>query len=179
MSTTCPRHPNVETNLTCASCGTPICPSCMVTTPVGMKCPDCGSQASSPLFRPSAVQLALGGIVGAAAGAVAGWAVEFSIGFLTLFLAVAYGAFAGEMILRACGRKRGRKIELVAGLGMVVGAIGGRMIVAALWLDSARAVSPPFGIWRVLIDLAIPSPIPLIALVIATAAAVSRIKHLW
>ena len=31
----------VATQLTCAGCGAPICPSCLVRTPIGLKCPEC------------------------------------------------------------------------------------------------------------------------------------------
>lgn len=31
----------VNTRLTCAGCGAPICPTCLVRTPVGLKCPNC------------------------------------------------------------------------------------------------------------------------------------------
>jgi membrane associated rhomboid family serine protease len=41
---TCYRHPSRETGVSCANCGRPICPDCMTTTPVGMRCPECGSQ---------------------------------------------------------------------------------------------------------------------------------------
>jgi membrane associated rhomboid family serine protease len=41
---TCYRHPTRETGVSCSSCGRPICPDCMVTTPVGMRCPDCARQ---------------------------------------------------------------------------------------------------------------------------------------
>ena len=41
---TCYRHPNVETGVSCSNCGNPICPDCMTTTPVGMRCPDCSRQ---------------------------------------------------------------------------------------------------------------------------------------
>jgi hypothetical protein len=37
---TCPRD-GTSTRLTCASCGTPICPSCFVRTPIGLKCAGC------------------------------------------------------------------------------------------------------------------------------------------
>jgi hypothetical protein len=177
---TCARHPKVETALRCATCGTPICPRCMVTTPVGMKCKRCASGANTALYQPSAVQMLLVGLVGAAAGAVAGWAVEFSsLGFLTLFLAIACGGFAGEMVLRACGRKRGPKVEVPAAIGMILGAFGGRMIVAAQVLSSHAGARPPLGVWEVLLGLVIPSPIPLIALVIVMGGAVGRIRSRW
>jgi membrane associated rhomboid family serine protease len=41
---TCYRHPNRETAVSCSNCGRPICPDCMTTTPVGMRCPECAGQ---------------------------------------------------------------------------------------------------------------------------------------
>lgn len=41
---TCYRHPSRETNVSCSSCGRPICPDCMTPTPVGMRCPECSKQ---------------------------------------------------------------------------------------------------------------------------------------
>ena len=40
----CYRHPNRETGVSCSNCGNPICPDCMTTTSVGMRCPDCARQ---------------------------------------------------------------------------------------------------------------------------------------
>ncbi|MGN6372073.1 MAG: rhomboid family intramembrane serine protease [Solirubrobacteraceae bacterium] len=40
----CYRHPSRETGVSCSSCGRPICPDCMTTTPVGMRCPECSKQ---------------------------------------------------------------------------------------------------------------------------------------
>src|SRR3954447_10893433 len=37
----CYRHPDRETGVACSNCGRPICPDCMTTTPVGMRCPEC------------------------------------------------------------------------------------------------------------------------------------------
>jgi len=41
---TCYRHPSRETGVSCSNCGRPICPDCMTTTPVGMRCPECAKQ---------------------------------------------------------------------------------------------------------------------------------------
>ena len=41
---TCYRHPSRETGVSCSNCGNPICPDCMTTTAVGMRCPDCAGQ---------------------------------------------------------------------------------------------------------------------------------------
>ena len=44
VAETCYRHPNRETGVSCSNCGRPICPECMTSTPVGMRCPECASQ---------------------------------------------------------------------------------------------------------------------------------------
>ena len=41
---TCYRHPDRETRVSCSNCGRPICPDCMTSTPVGMRCPECAKQ---------------------------------------------------------------------------------------------------------------------------------------
>ena len=41
---TCYRHPSRETGVSCSNCGRPICPECMTSTPVGMRCPECARQ---------------------------------------------------------------------------------------------------------------------------------------
>jgi membrane associated rhomboid family serine protease len=42
----CYRHPNRETGVRCSNCERPICPDCMTSTPVGMRCPECARQTS-------------------------------------------------------------------------------------------------------------------------------------
>lgn len=37
----CYRHPDRESGVRCSRCGRPICPSCMISAPVGFQCPDC------------------------------------------------------------------------------------------------------------------------------------------
>ncbi|MFN8121770.1 MAG: site-2 protease family protein [Thermoleophilia bacterium] len=82
---TCPRHPGVETLLSCTRCGAPACPDCLVTSAVGSHCVDCvrgqrregtvAARAESRLFRPGLVFYAL-----LAAFAVAcGWAAATPI----------------------------------------------------------------------------------------------------
>ena len=44
MAETCYRHPNRETGVSCSNCGRPICPECMTSTSVGMRCPECAKQ---------------------------------------------------------------------------------------------------------------------------------------
>lgn len=62
----CYRHPNRETGVHCSNCGRPICPDCMTTTPVGMRCPECARQRtktrtlSSTSNEPSLTYLLIG-----------------------------------------------------------------------------------------------------------------------
>jgi len=175
--TTCARHPNIETNLRCSSCDTPICPKCLVQTPVGMKCKTCGSHRQGTMFNPSPAQLTAAAVVAIMLGVIVGWAVEFG-GFYIVFLSFVFGGFAGDLILRASGRRRGIWMEIVAGAGMALGAVGGRILIAAIQLTSAANVHPPYGIFNVLVDLVAPTPIPMIALIVAISGAVSRIKYL-
>jgi len=50
---TCYRHPSRETNVSCSNCGRPICPDCMTSTPVGMRCPECSKQRTKVMRMPS------------------------------------------------------------------------------------------------------------------------------
>jgi membrane associated rhomboid family serine protease len=42
----CYRHPRRETGVSCSNCGRPICPDCMTSTSVGMRCPECARQGT-------------------------------------------------------------------------------------------------------------------------------------
>jgi membrane associated rhomboid family serine protease len=50
---TCYRHPGRETGVSCSNCGRPICPDCMTTTPVGMRCPECAKQRTRVVRLPA------------------------------------------------------------------------------------------------------------------------------
>ena len=43
----CYRHPKRETGVRCSNCERPICPDCMTSTPVGMRCPECAHQGKT------------------------------------------------------------------------------------------------------------------------------------
>jgi hypothetical protein len=105
----CYRHPKRETRVSCATCGRPICTECMVTTDVGIKCPDdarlprgarAGVMKTNQLLRSI-----LAGLAVAVAGVPVVW-VLFQLPF-TLLLSVAAGYGAGTLINRAGGRNGG------------------------------------------------------------------------
>lgn len=77
-TTSCARHRRRESLAACASCGAPMCSQCMVSTPVGFKCPSCtspaavrtpGAASGATRRRPSPWLLAAGVLV--AVGALA------------------------------------------------------------------------------------------------------------
>jgi membrane associated rhomboid family serine protease len=58
MAQTCYRHPSRETGVSCSNCGRPICPECMTSTPVGMRCPECAGQRTRVRSAGAALQAA-------------------------------------------------------------------------------------------------------------------------
>ncbi|MFQ5996760.1 MAG: B-box zinc finger protein [Dehalococcoidales bacterium] len=121
----CATHPLVETNLRCGKCGKPICPKCLVQTPVGARCPDCARLYKLPTYRVStkyylrAVGTALGmAIVGGVIWGVV--AMFLRIIFLNILLGAGVGYAIGEVVSLSVNRKRGRGLAAVAGVGVVI-----------------------------------------------------------
>ena len=121
----CATHPEVETNLRCGKCDKPICPKCMVQTPVGARCPDCARLYKLPTYRVStqyylrAVGTGLGMAIvcGIVWGVLAGLLPFF---FLNLFLAAGVGYAIGEVVSLSVNRKRGTGLAIVAGLAVAI-----------------------------------------------------------
>ena len=130
----CATHPNVETVLACASCGKPICPDCMVETPVGMKCQDCGRAPVPAIYRLTPWQLAMGMTVAVALGALAAaLALVVRLGLFVIFLGPLAGGLIGEAASRAAGWKRGPTMAAAAAAACGVGLVLlGPQLAAAL-----------------------------------------------
>jgi hypothetical protein len=121
----CKRHPSVQTNLYCGKCGDPICPKCLVQTPVGARCPTCARMSRLPTFNISGkYYLRAGGAalgLGIATGLV--WAffrVVPYFGFFSFLIGAAVGYGIGEGISLAANRKRGPILAAVAGFAVVI-----------------------------------------------------------
>ena len=117
----CTRHPKVETALTCASCGTPVCPDCMVQAPVGIKCPTCAKQPRSALVRlkPERALRAVAAVlaVGALLALLLSALQSFS-GFFGLFVAYGVGRALAEIVNRTA-KSASTEAGVIAGLGCV------------------------------------------------------------
>jgi hypothetical protein len=144
----CARHPETETALRCSRCDTPICPRCMVHTPVGARCPDCARIARSPVYTVKGQYLARAIAAGAGGGVVMGliWGfasrnvVGIAYGgiFMSLLLGVGLGYAFTRLMEFATRRKRGPVVVACAMGGIVlatliqVAMIGGTLFVGSI-----------------------------------------------
>jgi len=121
----CATHPDVETNLRCGKCGKPICPKCMVQTPVGARCPECAGLYKLPTFRVSTQYYlrAIGTGLGMAIVCGIVWGViEWIIPFFSfnLLLGPGVGYAIGEVISLSVNRKRGTRLAIIAGIAVAI-----------------------------------------------------------
>lgn len=124
LGPTCANHPGVATRLTCSSCGTPICPRCMVPAAVGQKCPACARQTGRARGLPTLGLLAR--VLGVTlAGGVAG-GVLFSLlpGFGLFILAALYGLGMGSLAAWAARRRTHPSVGVAALVGLLAGFAG-------------------------------------------------------
>lgn len=168
----CSCRRRAETYLRCARCEAPICPDCQIIAPAGMLCRACASLRQSPLFQVSAGSLLIASLACLAAAMFGGWllvTVGMRFGFFGFFIASFYGIAVAEVALRTTGRKRGPKIEVLAGLSAGVGILAG----AALAVMPLGNLLIPFLVHRYLMN-----PFFYIYLVVAVVSAVNRVRYL-
>ncbi len=127
-TTRCATHPDVETSLRCGKCGKPICPRCMVQTPVGARCRECAKLYKLPTYRMSSGYFlrAFGAALGMAVVVGAVWGIIESFlpfRFFTLIIGAGIGYAIGEVVSLAVNRKRGTLLAVIGSLGVVVSYI--------------------------------------------------------
>ena len=119
----CYRHPDRETWVRCGRCDQPICMSCAMQGPVGMRCKSCGKPKRDPLTMMTPQQLGLGALVAIGAGTVGGF-IGIQMGF---FFALCLGPFAGgfisEAVQRVTGYKRGARMKALVLGGILLGVL--------------------------------------------------------
>lgn len=134
----CATHPSVETELGCGKCGKPICPRCLVHSPVGVRCRECANIRRIPTYNMSGATFARAGAAALVAAVVLGIAwwlfnpLTYFLFGLLVGLAVGYGA--GEAISVATNRKAGPPLQAFA-VGAVVVAylIRTGLLLAGRW----------------------------------------------
>ena len=121
----CKRHPKVETNLYCGKCGDPICPRCLVQTPVGARCPACAKSSRVPTYQVGRVYYLRGAgaalVLAVATGLAWGFirSLLFS-GFFNFLIGAGVGFAIGEGITLATNRKAGIGLSVIAGVAVVI-----------------------------------------------------------
>ena len=122
----CATHPDVETNLRCGKCDKPICPRCMIQTPVGARCRECARLYKLPTYRVSGFHYlrAAGAAIGIAAvcGMLWGWLDKVIPFFyiLNIVIGAAVGFACAEIIGLAVNRKRGTGLAIIAGFSVLL-----------------------------------------------------------
>src|SRR5512136_3024387 len=117
ISMKCATHADVETGLACGKCGTPICPKCLVETPVGARCKQCANVRRLPTYSITPAQYVKATAAGLAVAVAVGicWAwLRYEVNMLAWSITaglilgslVAYGI--AEVVSRAINQKRGR-----------------------------------------------------------------------
>ena len=156
----CATHPDIETNLRCGKCDKPICPKCMVQTPVGARCRECARLYRLPTYRVSTVYYVRAAFTAIGAAAVCGmlWGLlENLIPFFYIFNIIIGGAVGyacAEVISLAVNRKRGTGLAVIAG--------------AAVLLSYMVAIIVPWGFRFAFFDL--------LAIAAGIVVAASRIR---
>ena len=129
---TCARHPRVETRISCVQCGTNICPDCMVSAPVGFKCPDCARQArhARGLGKPDQYVKGVAFGLGATAVATLVLGQVFWLGFLSWIASGVAGYLVAEAVRRGAGGNRADPFRYLA-VGLALVSVAGGWVVAA------------------------------------------------
>ena len=130
----CATHPDVETGLTCGKCGKPICPKCLVQTPVGVRCKECAGLKKLPTFMLSPVDYVKAVFVGLGMAIACGilWYLIHLftpyIMFLNILVATGFGYSIGKVISLSINRKRGLLLKIIAGICVLIAFTIGNQI---------------------------------------------------
>jgi hypothetical protein len=122
----CARHPGTETVLRCGRCFTPICPKCLVSTPVGARCPTCARvKRFATVLKAPELARAIGFGVGVAAlGTIVISFLPLPGGFFSLIVYALLGYGVGEAVASGANRKRAPEL----------GPIGVACVLVGYWL---------------------------------------------
>lgn len=121
----CAAHPDVQTNLTCSKCGKPICPRCLVQTPVGARCPQCAPLHRLPTYSMTPIYYlrAIGTALGTAIFCGIIWAlvsVQLPFLYFNFLLAAGAGYAIAEVVGLSVNRKRGAPLAIIAGIAVTM-----------------------------------------------------------
>lgn len=121
----CAAHPEVETSLACGKCGKPICPKCLVQTPVGARCRECAKLKRLPTYEIAAPHYLKAVGVGLCLAVVLGivWGLLSEIIpfiYLEIVIAAVVGYVIGELTSLTVNHRRGTALQIIAGISLVL-----------------------------------------------------------
>ena len=143
--TTCARHRSVETYLRCGKCETPICPKCLVQTPVGARCPTC---AAGPRPRTGAgpLTLLLAVLAGLGVGVVGGIVLAIvPLGAFAIIPLLLTGFLVGEAISATARRWYGQNLAILAFLCALFGPLLGRLLLIMPFIPAEGLLNKAAG----------------------------------
>jgi len=150
-ATYCARHPQVVTYLRCSRCNTPICPRCLVQTPVGARCRECGNVSRLPTFNVTPVYFARASAAALISGLAVGWFWElitprFGFGiFFAVFIGLGVGWIISEAVSLATNRKLGLGLQLVAVTGVVIAFLFQQLLSPGNVIDLGSLIAAGVG----------------------------------
>jgi MFS family permease len=176
----CYRHPGRETWVRCGRCDQPICTSCAMQGPVGLRCKKCGKPSRDALASLKPSQIAIGLAVATGLGVAVGY-FGAQLGFFMIVLGFFAGTIIAEALDRSIGIKRGPRILTIAIAGIVLGGlIGATLSMAGTWreiqgfAEAARAAGEPdYPLDAFLVDTL---PQVLVGIIATVVGAVVRLK---
>jgi hypothetical protein len=169
----CATHPQVESYLRCSRCEKPICPRCMIQTPVGARCRECARLQRLPTFDARPRDLAFGLAAGAGAGLLGGALLALPLlRAFSLLLTLVLGYAVGQAVLAAANRRRATSLAALAAGCTLIGAIYGPLLLVAL---SAPQVLAPGMLVQVFLR-AVMSPLELLLIGLAALIAWYQVR---
>lgn len=172
--TYCLRHPDTESNLRCGRCGDLICPRCLVTSPVGSRCPSCARIGRPAILDTSSSEFSRAILAGVGAALIGAFGLAIAVRVLVeipgvsstigIFIAAAgiagIGYAIGESVKYASGKKLDKRLKYVAAGGVFLA-----------WVATA-AFLPVFNVSAGFLG----SPIGIVGLIAAFYVATSRVR---
>lgn len=121
----CPRDKGVMTALRCSRCDQPICPKCIIQTPVGGRCRDCARLQKLPTFVVSPMDYLKATAVALPTGLLIGllWGLIPFAGFFSFIIAFAGGYAIAEVVSRVVNRKYSLWLQVIAAFGIALAVV--------------------------------------------------------
>lgn len=114
----CYRHPQRETGVSCSNCGRPICHECMISAPVGFRCPECVREQNVHGSRAKVVTRGeIRSRWGAAGGVMSGGAPVTKV-----LIGINVALFLAELLFGAVGAMGGGSTGMLVDMGALVPA---------------------------------------------------------